>query len=112
MVLTGPFMPPEQQAALQARARSWCRVVSHADTFQLMAGADATVSMGGYNSVSEALAVACPLVVVPRATHKTEQQIRAQMLASRGLARGVLPLTLGGETLAARSEAQTPELQP
>jgi predicted glycosyltransferase len=100
MVVTGPFMPPEQQAALQARARSWCRVVSHADTFQLMAVADATVSMGGYNSVSEALAVACPLVVVPRATHKTEQQIRAQMLASRGLARCVLPLRLGAETLA------------
>src|SRR5205807_4847089 len=30
-----------------------------------------------------------PLVIVPRATHKVEQQIRAETLAARGLARWV-----------------------
>src|SRR6266699_1696468 len=68
VMVTGPFMPAEQQAVLRARATTTCRVMSQADNFQLMAAADAVVSMGGYNSVCEALAVARPLVIVPRAT--------------------------------------------
>ncbi len=100
IIVTGPFMPPEQQAALQARASPTCRVVPQADSFQLMAAADAIVSMGGYNSVCEALAVARPLVIVPRATHKIEQQIRAETLAAHGLARSVHPSELSGESLA------------
>ena len=71
------------------RANARCRVVSCADTFQLMTIADAIVSMGGYNSVCEALAVARPLVIVPRETHKVEQTIRAEILASHGVARCV-----------------------
>jgi len=74
-------------------------VMSQADNFQLMAAADAVVSMGGYNSVCEALAVARPLVIVPRATHKLEQQIRAETLAARGLARWVHPRDLAGPRL-------------
>jgi len=100
ILVTGPFMPPEQQAALQERATRKRRVVPQADNFQLMAAADAIVSMGGYNSVCEALAVARPLVIVPRATHKIEQQIRAETLAAHGLARCVHPSELSGESLA------------
>ncbi|HYT59400.1 MAG TPA: glycosyltransferase [Haliangiales bacterium] len=100
VVVTGPFMPPAQQSALQAQATSWCRVLSRADTFQLMAACDAIVSMGGYNSVCEALAVGRPLVIVPRATHKIEQVIRAEMLAERGLARCVHPNALNARSLA------------
>src|SRR5256886_14212277 len=100
-MVTGPFMPAEQQAVLQARATTTCRVMSQADNFQLMAAADAVVSMGGYNSVCEALAVARPLVIVPRATHKVEQQIRAETLAARGLARWVHPRDLAGSRLGA-----------
>jgi len=37
---------------------------------------------------------------VPRATHKIEQQIRAETLAAHGLARWVHPKDLDGETLA------------
>jgi len=99
VMVTGPFMPAEQQAVLQARATARCRVVAQADNFQLMAAADAVVSMGGYNSVCEALAVGRPLVIVPRATHKVEQQIRAETLAARGLARWVHPKDLGGPRL-------------
>jgi len=66
-----------------------------------MAAADAIVSMGGYNSVCEALSVGRPLVIVPRSTHKIEQQIRAETLAARGLARWIHPKDLnGGESLA------------
>jgi predicted glycosyltransferase len=98
ILLTGPFMGTEEQAILHARATPTCRVVTWADSFQLMGAADAIVSMGGYNSLCEALVVARPLVVVPRATHKIEQQIRAEILASRGLARWVHPKDLGDGT--------------
>ncbi len=100
ILVTGPFMPADQQALLQARATPTCRVLSRADNFQLMAAADAVVSMGGYNSVCEALAAARPLVIVPRATHKIEQQIRAETLAAHGLARWLHPKELNGESLA------------
>jgi len=74
--------------------------LSRADNLQIMAAADAIVSMGGYNSICEALAVPRPLVIVPRATHKIEQQIRAETLAARGLARWVHPKELNGKSLA------------
>src|SRR5207244_2555444 len=45
-----------------------------------------------------------PLVIVPRATHKIEQQIRAETLASHGLAQCVHPRDAGPETLAAALE--------
>src|ERR1051325_3990870 len=99
LLVTGPLMPSDQRASLLARASDRCRVMSSTDTFQLMTLADAIVSMGGYNSVCEALAAARPLVIVPRATHKVEQKIRAELLAARGLARCVLPQELNAETL-------------
>ena len=104
ILVTGPFMPGDQQARLQAQATTTCRVMQQADNFELMAVADAVVSMGGYNSVCEALVQARPLVIVPRATHKVEQQIRAETLAARGLARWVHPKELSGENLAAALE--------
>lgn len=94
VMVTGPFMPADQQAVLQGQATRACQVVTTADNFRLMAAADASVSMGGYNSVCEALVVGCPLVIVPRATHKVEQRIRAEVLAERGLARWVHPKEL------------------
>jgi predicted glycosyltransferase len=100
ILVTGPFMPAEQQARLQARATPTCRVLSRADSFQLMAAADAIVSMGGYNSVCEALAVARPLVIVPRETHKVEQTIRAEILAAQGVARCLHAKESNGKTLA------------
>ena len=100
ILVTGPFMPADQRARLETRATAACRVVPRADNLQLLAAADAVVSMGGYNSVCEALAVGRPLVIVPRATHKVEQQIRAEALAAHGLARWVHPKELNGDRLA------------
>jgi predicted glycosyltransferase len=97
VLVTGPFMPPGDRARLEARASAACRVVPQADTLELMAAADAILGMGGYNSVIEALAAARPLVIVPRATHKVEQQIRAETLAAQGLAQWVHPKDLNGD---------------
>ena len=104
IMVTGPFMPCAEQARLRASAPLGCCVLGTADTLQLMAAADAIVSMGGYNSVCEALAVGRPLVIVPRATHKIEQQIRAETLAAHGLARWVHPEALESPELAAALE--------
>lgn len=101
LMVTGPFMPAEERARLQARATATCRVLPWADNFELMSAADAVVSMGGYNSVCEALVHARPLVIVPRATDKkVEQRIRAETLAAHDLARWVHPKDLTGECLA------------
>src|SRR5437764_1130907 len=100
IVVTGPFMPAPLRAALEARATPTCRVVTQADNLQLFAAADAVVSMGGYNSVCEVLAAGRPLVVVPRATDKVEQEIRARLLAQHGLARCVHPRELNAGRLA------------
>src|SRR5207244_1467171 len=108
VMVTGPFMPAEQQAVLQARATTTCRVMSQADNFQLMAAADAVVSMGGYNSVCEALAVARPLVIVPQATDQIQRQIRSGALGSRATRRPRGPAgpvaATGGSAGAARPD--------
>ena len=100
IVVTGPLMPAEQRRTLLALATGWRRVVEQADIFALMAAADAAITMGGYNTVSEALAMACPAVIVPRATHKVEQLLRAQTLEELDLARCVPPHTLTAERVA------------
>jgi predicted glycosyltransferase len=100
VLVTGPFMAADERALLEGRATATCHVLREADTFELMTAADAVVSMGGYNSVCEALAAGRPLVIVPRATEKVEQRIRAEVLATHGLARWVHPRELRGEHLA------------
>src|SRR5438105_13976058 len=92
-------MPEEQRAKLQAHSPPASRVLSTADNFQLVAAADAVVGMGGYNRVWEALSEGRPMVIVPRATYKREQTIRAEGLASHALARWVQPGDLTGECL-------------
>jgi predicted glycosyltransferase len=99
ILVTGPYMPADRRALLQAQATAGCRIVSQADNLELMAAADVVVGMGGYNSVYEALRVARPLVIVPRETHKIEQRIRAETLAAHGLARWVAPATLNAKRM-------------
>ena len=91
ILVTGPMMAAESKAALHAKATARCPVVESADCFQLISAADTVVGMGGYNNVCEVLACGRPLVVVPRSTDKTEQEIRARILADRGLARWIHP---------------------
>ena len=100
IIVTGPLMSEEESTALQSLANLRCRVVPNADVFQLMKAADAAVCMGGYNTLCEGLVTACPMVIVPRATHKVEQLIRAELLAARGLARCIHPKGADEENLA------------
>lgn len=94
ILVTGPFMPADLKIALMAKATPRCLVVESADIFQLISASDTVVGMGGFNTVCEALSCGRPLVIVPRSTDKTEQEIRARILADQGLARWIHPKEL------------------
>ncbi len=88
LLVFGPFMTPDHQAAFAARAASLPKV--SAITFDarleaLMARAAAVVAMGGYNTFCEILSFDKPALVVPRTRPRLEQRIRAQRAAELGL---------------------------
>jgi predicted glycosyltransferase len=51
---------------------------------ELIAGAAAVVSMGGYNTIAELLVTDTPALVVPRSRRRQEQPRRAEALAAVG----------------------------
>lgn len=88
VLVTGPYVDPAVLAELEDIAdrredlsvRRFVRdVPAH------IAAASATVSMGGYNSVCELLAVGRPALLVPRTEPRREQVIRAERLSRLGL---------------------------
>ena len=88
VVVTGPYMDPGHRCRLRDRAESRLDMTLLGfvqDCDELIIGAEAVVSMGGYNTVCELLAHAKRPLIVPRVTPRTEQLIRAQRLADRGL---------------------------
>ncbi len=88
LVVFGPFMQPDHQAAFAARAALLPKV--RAITFDarletLMTRAAGVVAMGGYNTFCEILSFDKPALIVPRTTPRLEQYIRAQRAAELGL---------------------------
>ncbi len=88
LLVYGPFMMPEQQAAFNARAARLANV--RAITFDarleaLIARAAGIVAMGGYNTFCEILSFDKPALIVPRTVPRLEQFIRAQRAAELGL---------------------------
>ncbi|MBB1490150.1 MULTISPECIES: hypothetical protein [unclassified Paracoccus (in: a-proteobacteria)] len=55
------------------------------ETIALIDGADRLIGMGGYNTACEVLSLNKDGLIVPRATPRAEQLIRAERLASLGL---------------------------
>jgi predicted glycosyltransferase len=88
LLVYGPFMQPEQQAAFTARAARLPNV--RAITFDahleaLMARAAGVVAMGGYNTFCEILSFDKRALIVPRTVPRLEQQIRTERAAALGL---------------------------
>jgi predicted glycosyltransferase len=86
-IIAGPLMDDDLHQPLAADAES-CGIRVHrsvADLPGLVDGADLFVTMGGYNSVVEAVASGCPTLVVPRVGPSAEQRMRASCFAERGL---------------------------
>ncbi len=94
LLVTGPLMRPSIREELVAEAATvdGVRVAEFIpDLERVMAGAAAIVTMGGYNTLCEAVASGVPTVVIPRTWPRREQAIRAGLFAERGLVRVVEP---------------------
>ncbi len=88
MLVFGPFMLPDRQAAFAARAALLPNVhtlVFDARLEGLIARAGGIVAMGGYNTFCEILSFDKPALIVPRTTPRLEQYIRARRAAELGL---------------------------
>lgn len=93
LIVFGPFMLPELQAAFAARAAPLSKVRTltfDARLETLMARAAGVVAMGGYNTFCEILSFDKPALIVPRTVPRMEQFIRARRAAELGLV-SVLP---------------------
>lgn len=101
VLVTGPMMPAEAQRRLRAAAPESVRILPFVPGLEAMiAAADVVVGMAGYNTACEVLGAGTPAVLVPRATQREEQRIRARRLAELGLTECVLPEDLDAQTLA------------
>jgi predicted glycosyltransferase len=91
-ILVGANAGPRLLRKLRARAPSWVTVEPARPDFRgLLARCAVSVSQAGYNTVVDVLAAGARPVLVPFATgRETEQTLRAERLAQKGLAR-VLP---------------------
>jgi predicted glycosyltransferase len=90
LIVFGPFMNPDSQAAFAARAERLPRV--RTITFDtrietLMSKAAGVVAMGGYNTFCEILSFDKPAIIVPRTKPRREQFIRAQRAEQLGMVR-------------------------
>lgn len=103
LVVCGPYMAPELQAAVHADAAANPGMTVRdfvPDLDRLIAGAAAVVSMAGYNSVCEVLATDRPALFVPRTRPRKEQLIRALRLAELGAVELLPPHRLTSAALA------------
>jgi predicted glycosyltransferase len=87
VVVAGPLMASHQVHALRELVRGLDVEFFEfrSDMSNLIAGAQAVVSMAGYNTVSEVMLARKPALLVPRVRPSQEQLIRARELSSRGL---------------------------
>jgi predicted glycosyltransferase len=106
-MVAGPQASPADQRALRRTAAA-AGVEFHSSITDLpnrLPHVDALVSMGGYNTLSEALSLGTPTLCVPRAHPRTEQLLRARSFASLGLLRLVEPERLSPELVRTEVEA-------
>ncbi|MDH3285960.1 MAG: hypothetical protein OEQ13_14600, partial [Acidobacteriota bacterium] len=91
LLITGPFMPRGERAALRARVEGldaevlWC--VDESSSY--LEQADLVMTMAGYNTLGEAVRLGRRTLVIPRPGPSAEQRIRAELFAARGLVTGV-----------------------
>lgn len=94
VILTGPFMPVDDRAAVRVMAehRSDMDVIDFTpNPIALLHKASRVVLMGGYNSVCEVLTTEIPALVVPRVRPRSEQLVRAEALAARNMIDVLVP---------------------
>ncbi|QRM53884.1 glycosyltransferase family protein [Sinorhizobium sp. BG8] len=94
LIVLGPYMPSEQRQRFSQSAASLPQVeIIEFDSRMedLIAGAEAVVSMGGYNTFCEILSFDKPALIVPRLIPRMEQLIRARRASEMGFVDMLLP---------------------
>ena len=85
VIITGPQMAPADHRSVEREAGPTTTVVrSIPDAAGPIRRAAASISMAGYNTVTETLATDVPALLVPREHPRREQLIRVQSLAAHG----------------------------
>ncbi len=110
VIITGPYMQPSLRLRLQEIADGCDDLVVRefvTDAVELVAGADAVVSMGGYNTVCEVLTGNVPALIVPRVRPRQEQLVRADRLSGLGLVDALHPELVTPHALAGWLEQAT-----
>ncbi len=85
-LVLGPLLDPAERIEIHARAASlpMVELTDFAPAMApLWARADAVITMGGYNTLTEVVAHRLPAVVVPRVRPRREQWIRARAFEQR-----------------------------
>jgi predicted glycosyltransferase len=102
-ILVGANAGPRLLRKLRARAASWVTVEPARPDFRgLLARCAVSVSQAGYNTIVDVLAAGARAVLVPFAAgRETEQTLRAERLARKGLARVLPEAALTPDRLAA-----------
>jgi len=102
VIVTGPMMPEDAQLRIASAAPASATVTRYIGGLEAYAAAaDLVVGMAGYNTSCEVLGARTPAVLVPRASQRDEQKMRATRLAERGLVDTVDAAELAPDTLAA-----------
>lgn len=105
VLLTGPFMARHDRERLASRAgRHGGRMTVLtlvAEPSALLVNAERVITMGGYNSITELMALGKHALVVPRTRPRCEQLMRASRIARRGLLDVLAPERLGPGALSA-----------
>ena len=106
-LVAGGNLAADRFAALEARLPDGMALDRYrADFDALFANSLLSVSQAGYNTVVEGLRLGKPMVLVPFETaSETEQRIRAERLASLGLAEAVWESALAASSLARAIDA-------
>ncbi|MBI1775045.1 MAG: hypothetical protein HYR63_06835 [Proteobacteria bacterium] len=105
-LLVGPNLPQGLLAELQAAAPPGVVVEpARPDFIQLIARCRLSISQAGYNTLMELMALGTRAVVVPfAAAAETEQTLRAELIAAKGLIEVVREDMLAPEALAAAAD--------
>jgi predicted glycosyltransferase len=103
VLVAGPFMPRAARESLMRLARlrrGRVQVLSLiAEPTELLRHAERVITMGGYNSACEVVALRKHALVVPRTRPRQEQLIRSQRFAALGLIDMLEPAKLSSRSL-------------
>jgi predicted glycosyltransferase len=94
VIVTGPFMAPEQQRHFRERAERLGRIevlTFDAHLEILMERAVGVVAMAGYNTFCEILSLDKRAILIPRVRPRREQVMRAMRAAASGLVHALDP---------------------